>query len=196
MKKIIALVIGIIVITAMGIADAQAVMLSFYEEYTDIRYLGEYLNPSTKYTFNLKKLQPGSQPSTDASGYKPKRLTPRSATLSFDVCSIDWVYERIGFKLVGDGGAGLGIQDYWINVCNSPQTISFDLDDLGLLDAINDGKLRIKVFAPGTPWYHFNNFFVTRASLDVHASTPEPMSMALFGIGLLGTGILRKRKRG
>jgi len=133
-------------------------------------------------------------PTTDASGFDSSITSIQSARLEFDVFAPDLIWERISFGLgVSDGsGTLLWGKYFWLTPCDPTTTFSFDLADYGFLDQLSDGNLQVWAYANWAPLY--NDFAITRGSLNVGAHTPEPMSMALFGIGLLGTGYLRKRK--
>jgi len=194
-KKIILLGLvfcGILICSGM----AEAYIVNFFEQYTDYRYLGE--RQQTSYLFDLVNINSNSPlPTTDAFGYNPALMVPQSARLEFDIFAPDLTYERISFKLSATDGGGVLLWNhwFWLTPCNPTTTFSFNLQDYGFLDSLSDGRLKTIVLANGTPCCNYNDFAITRASLNVQAeATPEPMSMALFGLGLLTATYLKRRK--
>lgn len=96
---------------------------------------------------------------------------------------------------------GLGGPGLTVNVNNPPDTLDLTSDIIAASDLVAPSTFGL-TFANLTPGLHIDGATIGAFTADfsgtVSASTaaPEPASLALMGVGLLGLGMVAKRKRG
>ena len=67
--------------------------------------------------------------------------------------------------------------------------------DIKTLLNVGDTQIAIRTLNPSNDDNIFLAVFVVTGEGQVTTTTPEPVSIALFGTGLLGLGLLRRRRR-
>ena len=95
---------------------------------------------------------------------------------------------------------GLGQIEIGGNVDNNSQNlpspagtfVNFALSAVSLADLMLDGMLSVTVSSTNRSFY-FADSTLTASVVDRPASVPEPLTMALMGIGLLGIGASRRK---
>jgi hypothetical protein len=72
--------------------------------------------------------------------------------------------------------------------------LTYRFSDLGLVSTLNNFAANGRFGFGFDPDCHYNNSGVTLKVTTGTASVPEPATLALFGLGLFGFGLVRRRK--
>ena len=121
------------------------------------------------------------------SGYKFGSDRLLSAVL--DVRLTDLLFSEAYLVSVGSTQSILGfnIPDGTVNSANGGRVVHFELNQASLADLAADGQISITVSAGNV----LSSFFFADSKLT--AQVPEPLSIALMGIGFLGIGAARRK---
>lgn len=180
--------LGAAAAAAMSVSVAQATPVTWHDVYNpaDIYLAG---NSSISFAHDVTDTV-GSTP-----GFRPGIDSISSASLTI------WLYDDAFFgdlPYLGDGQEavqfsfdGLG----W----SAPTAVGGnawfeDAFDFSLANLLSDGKISVSLRGAG------GDFMFDRSVLTVHGDTgaptnvPEPATLALFGLGLLGAGMAGRRK--
>ncbi len=195
MKKTIIAFLAVLFIV-IGINDTANAIQGFYEEFDQDKFLKKR-HYKKKYKFDLTGPGVGCRlcPTTDETGFNPDAWIPQSAILGFDIYSFDKPEEIVKIKVIREKGKGVTLFKGMLDLYDDHTFLYFNLEDFGLLDEIADGKLDIKIIAPGKRSF-INDFMVGKASLRVIAAPiPEPSTLLLLASGLLGLGTYGYRRK-
>jgi hypothetical protein len=195
MKKItMKMMLIIILVCAVNAGTVFASMSdSYYETFFEgKRHADLEEGMRLKLIFDLTGENSGA--GLDAKGFVPGSPVDASS-LSLLLFDRDRVSERIVVTTgKADGGKVLYRGMLNLNGTHKFEKIDIDLMAAGLAEYIADGKLTINIFAPDTHRFS-NDFRVESARLAVHVSeTPLPASFLLFGSGVAGLAVLRKKR--
>lgn len=198
MKKTLfrSVVLGLAGVAIMA-GNSMATVVDAYENYTGYQYVGE----NQSYTFDFDLVLSGNELTNsnltmmndEAIGFE--NIPLESAYVKIGLYSVDWVWEKIDFKLTSffDGVETI-LYDGWLNLnsWNGPNKMfEFDVSGTGILD---DPFGDIQITASSTWFLHYNDFAITEVGIGgTYEPVPEPTAMLLFGTGLAGLIAIRRR---
>jgi hypothetical protein len=88
----------------------------------------------------------------------------------------------------GQSESGSHIQDFTFNQPTGGATVTFTLNTASLADLAADGKIDVSLRTSG---FFSSSYFLADSTLT--AQVPEPLTIALLGIGLLGIGAAQRK---
>lgn len=203
MKKIFAVIVLTVVLFSLP-RLAQAAI--FWEEFTGNNRQAVYEGQDYNFRFDFWYLA-GGRPGIPGANSDDSSLSLvndvsgvfqdyASAKLSIDLSSNDRASEtaRINLRLYSAGfqDYNLGTFSFFRNN-NNIYTLEheFTPEQLDYLD--DSGWARIAIKAVATPWWNYNDFYINKVRMEV-TPIPEPASMSLLGLGLLGLARLRRKR--
>lgn len=137
---------------------------------------------------------------TGANGFRPGIDTVSSATLTL------WLYDDSKFgdlPFLGDGEEYVRF-NFDSNGWSYPQEVGgssllgglfLDSFTFSLASLLNDGILNVVVQAFSGDFYFDKSSLIVFGDRSTSTSVPEPGTLALLGVGLLGVGLARRRSR-
>lgn len=121
-------------------------------------------------------------------GYMPGVNRLISAVL--DLRLTDLLLDESWVVTLGSGQSQTGkhIPDFTFNSGSGGTHVHFDLDAASLADLAADGKINVSLRTDG---FFSSSYFLADSTLT--AQVPEPLTIALMGIGFLGIGVTQRK---
>jgi hypothetical protein len=196
-SKILAAATTVALLISIGTpAQALPILINFDGLSTGVAVTNQFAGVTFSNTITANG-NPVSSPNTIkaiSSGFQPKVGSPLIATFSSAATSVSIVGSNVG-------GSGIRIDAY--DAVTGGSIIGFDSfigTGLGsgvtsLLSVSTSGIFRVEFYQPlttgeGVEWDDF-----TYEPASASASASEPATLAIFGLGLAGLGLMRRRKR-
>lgn len=199
MKRVI-LIAALIVVSC--IASAGAAVYSFQPNPTDLRDLDHfrYVTWGINWEHRNERITEATLTFTDIWNWRHERNNLYTHLLDNPRLGTRYYYDYQGG---GDNFAGQGaLVGNWTDQVGGRSrgyNLTYKFSELGLLGTLNnyasDGRFG---FGIDPDCHYFNRgvtLTITTADAPTPSAVPEPASMLLFGIGLVGAGIVRRFKK-
>ena len=151
---------------------------------------GTYINPDHSYSYTHDITDWGS------GSYRPGIDSISSAHLSI------WLYDDAFFSdlpVLGDGQETVGFRfdngSWSSSEAVDGNVIFWDSFDFIVTSLVSDGKLNVKIRSNRGDFQFGASHLEAWGNKSGGRSVPEPATLSLFGLGLLGLGFVARRKK-
>jgi hypothetical protein len=194
MKKLLVLMFSAVLFFSVPVASYGAY---YFEEYRGTQYVSR--GQTTDFLFDLRNSGNEStntalKLTTDASGAYGSWM---NSTVHIRFYAPDIQSESVSVAMDasydGFGNLSLGSYSFWAHPLDPYYNLDINLPQ-SVLNAmtISSSSGMLHITANWSGLLNFNDFDLKRVGIE--ANVPEPMSLLLLGLGLLGIGAVRRKK--